>query len=178
MSGPAVSGRAVEPLLLEAAKLSVAIRRTYARLKRDPRARYYTYVLLLQQGKFYVGSSDNVYNRLLDHTLMSPSAALWVREHGPVQRIVEISRDCVADDETYKTLEYMSMFGWGNVRGAGYCRPSMRTAPVALATFERDPSRPFQYLTRAEIDAIHELVHELAELQGSPPTPPTIDALD
>ena len=98
---------ALEPMLLQSARLSVDIRRAYSRLKRDPGARYYTYVLLLQNNKMYVGSTDNIYNRLLDHCQMSKSSAIWVREHGPVQRIVEISRNCNRDDETYKTMEYM-----------------------------------------------------------------------
>lgn len=168
-----VPARAIEPLLLESARLSVAIKRTYDKIKRDPRARYYyTYVLLLQNGKMYVGTSNNIYNRLLDHRLMSASSSMWVREHGPVQRVVEIVRDCGHDDETYKTLEYMSMFGWQNVRGASYCRPSMRTAPLALAEFCRDPARPFKYLSRQEIDDVEGVVRDLADALHVPPTPP------
>ncbi len=98
---------AIEALLQQSARLSVAIRRTYATVKLDPAARYYTYVLMLQNSKFYVGSTDNIYNRLLDHCTMSASSAVWVRQHGPVHRVVEVSRNCRADDETYKTLEYM-----------------------------------------------------------------------
>lgn len=97
----------LEPLLLQSAQLSVSIRRAYARLKRDPGARYYTYVLLLNENKMYVGSTDNIYRRLLDHCQMGKSSSVWVREHGPVRRVVEISRNCGRDDEAYKTFEYM-----------------------------------------------------------------------
>lgn len=176
VSGSRAAGRALEPLLLESARLSVAIRRTFLKVKRDPKARYYyTYVLLLQGGKFYVGASNNVYNRLLDHALLAESSALWVKEHGPVQRVVEILRDCAPDDERYKTLEYMSMFGWSNVRGASYCKPSLQSAPAALAEFRRDPHRPFQYLSRREIDDICAVVDDLADAERLPPTPPPDD---
>lgn len=99
--------QSLENMLMLNARLSVNIRRAYTRLKRDPGARYFTYVLLLQNNKMYVGSTDNIYNRLLDHCQMSKNSSVWVREHGPVRRVVEVSRDCHHDDETYKTLEYM-----------------------------------------------------------------------
>lgn len=161
----------LESLLMQSARLQVGIRREYAKVKRDPASRYYTYVLLLQGGKFYVGNSDNIYARLLDHYSMSPSSALWVREHGPVQRVLEIMRDCSGDDETYKTLEYMALFGWQNVRGAGYCRPAMRCPPAALAGFRRDCTRVFQYMCREEIDEVVGLVNELAALRDAPSPP-------
>lgn len=168
----------LEAMLLQSARLQVAIRRQYSKVKRDPAARYYTYVLQLQDNKFYVGNSDSIYTRLLDHCLMSSSSSLWVRQHGPVHRVVEISRDCSRDDELYKTLEYMTMFGWQNVRGAGYCRPSMRAAPAALSEFRRDASRHFDYLTRREIDEIVSVVRELAEQQSTPSPPPSADGSD
>lgn len=153
----------LEQMLLQSAKLQVAIRRQYARLKKDPAARYFTYVLQLHSNKFYVGSSDSIYTRLLDHCLMSASSAIWVRQHGPVMRVVEVSRNCSKDDEAYKTLEYMSLFGWQNVRGAAYCRSCMRAPPGHLADFVRDPERKFDYMTRREIDEIVRVVRDLAE---------------
>lgn len=167
----------LEGMLMQSARLTVSIRRAYRRIKRDPAARYYTYVLLLQDSKMYVGSTDNIYNRLLDHCLMSPSSAVWVREHGPVQRVVEISRDCGRDDELHKTLEYMSLFGWQNVRGAGYCRSAMRAAPACLADFRRDSSRRVDYLTRKEIDEIMLVVRDLAEHHDTSSTG-SADAMD
>jgi hypothetical protein len=161
----------LDVLLRRSARLRVAIGREYLRLKRDPAARYYTYVLMLRDSKFYVGNSDSIYTRLLDHATMSPGSAVWVREHGPVQRVVEVCRGCASDDERYKTLEYMDMFGWQNVRGASWCRPAMRAAPAALAGFRRDPARPFDHLSRREIDDIAAVVGELAALQRGPGGP-------
>lgn len=152
----------IEGLLLDAARLSVLIRREYGRIKRHPPARYYTYVLQLQDDKMYVGCSDNLFTRLTEHRLLSSSAAVWVREHGPVRRVVEVSLNCAPDDEHYKTLEYMSMFGWENVRGAGWCRVAMRAPPAALADFQRDPGRHFEYMSRRDIDAVVRHVDSLA----------------
>lgn len=152
----------LEPLLLQSARLSVQIRKTYKVVKKDQAAKYYTYVLLLQNNKMYVGNTDNIYNRLLDHCLMSPASSVWVRQHGPVQRVVEIMRNCSREDEAYKTFEYMTLFGWKNVRGGSYCRPYMRSPPPTLGEWRRQQQREFDHLTRAEIDEVVTVVRDLA----------------
>lgn len=158
----------MEALLLDAARLAVRIRKSYAAVKRDPAARYYTYVLLLQRGRLYVGNTDNIYQRLLEHRMMSPSASVWVREHGPIVRLVEVCRNCSSDDETYKTLEYMDKFGWESVRGAGWCRSELKAPPAALAEFRRTASKSFDYLSRPEMDDIVASVHDLVADLSSP----------
>jgi predicted GIY-YIG superfamily endonuclease len=147
--------------LLQSARLGLAIRGEYARLKKDPAAKFYTYVLQLQEGKFYVGNTDNIYTRLLDHKLMSTSSALWVKHYGPVARVVEIARNSSASDEHYKTMLYMSMFGWENVRGSSYCKIQMFRPPEALKAFTRVRDGEFEYLTPQEIDAVWDAVDDL-----------------
>lgn len=137
--------------LFAAAQLRADIGRAMAAAKTDRSARFFTYVLLLQHGRLYVGSTDNPYMRLADHWDGGAAAAVWVREWGPPVRVVEMSRNARADDETYKVLEYADKFGWDNVRGGPWCRSSMSRAPST--PFERDDRR-FEYLTRAEIDAL------------------------
>ena len=148
-------------MLLQSAKLSLAIRAEYARLKKDQGARFYTYVLQLQGNRFYVGNTDNIYARLLEHLLMTQSSSLWVRHHGPISRVVEVCRNSAKADEHYKTLQYMDMYGWENVRGSSYCRVEMSSAPLALGVFVRDREGEFEYLTRSEIDSVLQSVHEL-----------------
>lgn len=155
----------LESLLLQSARINVQIKRYFTKVKRDPKIRYYTYVLLLQDNKLYVGNTNNIYNRLLDHCLMSDSSAVWVRRHGPVRRVVEIMRNCDKEDEHYKTMEYMELFGWQNVRGASYCRSSMRQPPAPLKDFRKDADKRFDYLSRAEIDGIVTVVRDLADQQ-------------
>lgn len=154
--------QAMQAMLLQSARLGLQVRREYERLKKDPAAKYFTYVLQLQDGKYYVGNTDNLYTRLLDHTLMTPSSSRWVQMHGPVDRVVEVARNCGRDDETYKTLQYMDMMGWRNVRGSGYCKAEMYNPPEALRTFSRTRDADFEYLSRAEIDAV---LQDIAELE-------------
>lgn len=156
--------QAVQAMLLQSARLSQQIKREYARVKKDPAAKYFTYVLQLQDGKYYVGNTDNLYARLLDHTLMTPSSSRWVQMHGPVDRVVEVARNCGRDDELYKTLQYMDMMGWQNVRGSSYCKAEMYNPPEALRTFSRTGDAGFEYLTRAEIDDVLRDIEELESL--------------
>jgi hypothetical protein len=160
--------KTLDALLFEAARLNVAIRRQYARLRGTDSihvtsaGKYFVYVLLLQDSKFYVGSTDNIYQRLLEHTVMSPSSSIWVREHGPVQRIVEVCRSCGPQDETHKTLEYMVLFGWENVRGSHWCRVALDMPPHALAAgFERG-QHAFEYLSLGEMASVRARVATLA----------------
>jgi len=151
----------LDALLLQNARLSLAIKREYGRLKKDPAAKYFTYVLQLQHGKFYVGNTDNIYTRMLDHKLMTPASSMWVKEYGPVERVVEISKNCCKEDEHYKTLQYMSMFSWENVRGSSYCRLHMFSAPEALKNFARTRDGEFDYMTADEIQGVLDAVDEL-----------------
>lgn len=154
-------------MLLQSARLGMAIRKEYARLKVDPAAKFYTYVLQLQDGKFYVGNTDNIYARMLDHHTMSPSSALWVKHFGPVQRIVEVSRNSAKADEHYKTLQYMSMFGWENVRGSSYCKVQMFGPPEGLKTFSRTREGEFEYFTPQEVEALEDAIKELQQVEES-----------
>lgn len=161
-----MSHAGLELMLMKSARLAVNIRRTYTKVKKDPSAYYYTYVLLLQDNKMYIGATDNIYNRLLHHCQMSKSSSVWVRQHGPVKRVVEITRNCDREDETLKTMEYMTMFGWKNVRGAAYCRSALRGPPPQLVDFRKD-GKLFDYLTRREIDDVVSTVRDLAEMQDA-----------
>jgi hypothetical protein len=148
-------------LLYEAAVLAAAIRGMYAQVKTHPNARYFVYVLLLQHGKLYVGSTDNPYVRLADHFACSPSSAAWVREWGPPVRVIEMVRDATLDDEHYKYAEYADKFGWDAVRGGGCCRVMMSHEPPSVKMFARRPNDSFQYLSRAEINDIVSKVTQL-----------------
>jgi hypothetical protein len=145
-------------LLHEAAVLASAIRGAYRVAKsHGSTTRYFVYVLLLQSGKLYVGSTDNPFVRFGEHFACSPSSAAWVREWGPPVRVVEMCRDCRSQDEHYKYAEYAEKFGWENVRGGGCCRVIMTQEPPSVAAFSRGngpAGSDFQYLSRAEIDDI------------------------
>jgi len=124
-------------------------------------ARYFTYVLLLQEGKIYVGSTDNIYSRLVDHFSCSSSSALWVREYGPPVRVVEISTDSSPSDEQYKYNEYADKFGYENVRGGGCCKLVMSHEPSSVTSFTRRDDKITKYMSRTEINAVVFRVHTL-----------------
>lgn len=143
----------LEDLILQSARLNVRLRKKLRAEQQDPEARYFfTYVLLLQNGNIYVGSTNSLYMRLYEHLHETDMSSQWVRLHGPVIRVLEISRNSKKDDEVYKTLEYMSLFGWQSVRGAHWCKVELKASPPALHDFQRDRS-DFRYLSRQEIDA-------------------------
>jgi predicted GIY-YIG superfamily endonuclease len=139
-------------LLLRSAELTVKIRRAYHRLKESSDAKFFTYVLLLQNGYVYVGNSDNIFVRLMDHLLQSPQSSMWVREHGPVVQVMEVILHSSKDDEMYKMLEWCDLVGYHKVRGATYCKVDARGPPPQLCDFVRDPTRHFKYASRSWID--------------------------
>jgi predicted GIY-YIG superfamily endonuclease len=141
-------------LLYDAARIGAEIRAMYLRVKEHPLARYFVYVLALQHGKLYVGSTDNIYCRLSDHFECSPRSAVWVREYGPPVRVVEICKNCTLEDEQYKFAEYADKFGFENVRGGGCCRLLMHCEPLSVRNFARRIPDTVQYLSRSEIDDI------------------------
>jgi len=114
--------------------------------------RFFTYVLQLSNNKIYVGDTSNIYARLISHFQMSESSAKWVRTHGPVVRILEITYDAPPGAERERFMEYASIFGFENVRGSCWCRDSM-TSPFGLNEFKRG-QMPHKFLNRSEIHQV------------------------
>lgn len=158
--------KSLDDLILESAKLAVQLRKKFKAQHRETSGRYYTYVLLLQDECIYVGSSNNIYIRLMEHIHDQSMSSNWVKEHGPVIRVLEIIKNSTPEDEAYKTLEYMTMFGWQSVRGASWCKVDLRHPPTALHTFTRNRA-DFEYLSRKEIDTILNTSKDLYETMCS-----------
>ena len=152
---------AIKDLLLQAARTTVEIQRRYATLKKDRSVKYFVYVLQLQNNKFYVGTTDNIFTRLLEHEARGRYCAKWVKLHGPVHRVVEIIQNAKSEDETQKTLEWMDLMGWENVRGGPYCKTDLKNPPAALETFVRQESG-LCYVSRQLVDSIHCEVKQMA----------------
>lgn len=75
------------------------------------------YVLRLENGKYYVGKTDQVINRLEDHFTMGGCA--WTRLHQPID-IVEVIPNAGPYSEDQVTKKYMGKYGPDNVRGGSY----------------------------------------------------------
>lgn len=152
-------------VLLDSARANIRVRHEYRKRKRSCDAKYFTYALLLDEGKIYVGETDNIYQRLLEHLTMSTSSAVWVRKHGPVRRVLEITSNAPEGAEEERTLEYMSTFGWENVRGSGWCRQRMLGPPPKLDTYIRGEMK-HTFMSRQDVDDIVEQVERLSEDLG------------
>lgn len=75
------------------------------------------YALKLENGKYYIGKSDNLEQRLESH--FAGSGAAWTREHRPLE-IMETRENVSRFEEDKMTKEYMEKYGIDNVRGGAY----------------------------------------------------------
>ena len=75
------------------------------------------YALKLSNGKYYIGKSDDVKQRIQSH--FSGSGSAWTREHKPF-RVMEIRENVSRFEEDKMTKEYMEKYGIDNVRGGAY----------------------------------------------------------
>lgn len=76
------------------------------------------YVLKLEEGKFYVGKTNNVGKRYREH-LAGYKSSSWTRKYKPV-KIEEVYEDADSLDEDKITVKYMMIHGIDNVRGGPY----------------------------------------------------------
>jgi len=75
------------------------------------------YVLRLEDGRYYIGKSDNVMNRYQEH--LNGRGSAWTRKYKPVS--LEKTIENVSSFEEDKiTKEYMSKYGIDKVRGGSY----------------------------------------------------------
>jgi len=91
----------------------------------------YVYVWELDEGKYYVGWSENLSRRLDEH--ISEEGAVWTKKYSPIS-IVEILRGD-KNIEKQKTLQYMKENGFENVRGAGWCLLEYKNIPVEVQKY-------------------------------------------
>lgn len=75
------------------------------------------YVLKLQNGKYYVGKSQDVQARFKAH--VNGQGCEWTRLHPPIS-ILEVRENQSPFMEDAITKEYMNKYGYENVRGGAY----------------------------------------------------------
>lgn len=87
------------------------------------------YVLLLQEGKFYVGYSERpVGERFLEH--FNYNGSKWTTRYRPIE-VLKV-KEGGPKEENELTLEMMEKHGWWNVRGGSWCKVEMESCPPAL----------------------------------------------
>ena len=77
----------------------------------------YIYALELEDGKYYIGKTDNPEYRIENHFNSTGSA--WTKLYKPLKAI-EIKPDCDDYDEDKITIQYMDKYGIDNVRGGSF----------------------------------------------------------
>lgn len=96
------------------------------------------YVLELQDGKWYVGTSLTLNIRLAQHLsgAEDSGASRWVKKHKFVS-VKEVRYPALGKMEDTVTLEYMRRFGWQNVRGGSWSQVEIPEKPRALDELEK-----------------------------------------
>ena len=76
------------------------------------------YILECEQDKYYIGSSDKVFERIQAH--FDGNGSEWTKKYPPLN-LIEIQQQNDVHHENNITLEYMSEYGIDNVRGGAWC---------------------------------------------------------
>jgi hypothetical protein len=75
------------------------------------------YILRLQEGKYYVGKTDDVAKRYQQHLKGYGSA--WTKKYKPISIARQIENASPFDEDRY-VKEYINVYGIQNVRGGSY----------------------------------------------------------
>jgi len=80
------------------------------------------YVLKLEQGKYYIGKTDNPQFRLETHFNYNGSA--WTQKYKPL-KVIKILQNKDDYDENKITFKYMDKYGIPNVRGGSFVKVTL-----------------------------------------------------
>jgi len=77
----------------------------------------FIYILQLEQGKYYIGKTNNPQFRLQNH--FNSNGSEWTKIYKPL-RVLEVKPNCDDYDEDKYTRIYMDKYGISNVRGGSF----------------------------------------------------------
>jgi predicted GIY-YIG superfamily endonuclease len=80
-------------------------------------AEKHIYILRLEEGKYYIGKSENPIKRYEAH--LAGTGSSWTKKYPPIELINVIENSSAFDEDKY-TKEYMATYGIDNVRGGSY----------------------------------------------------------
>jgi predicted GIY-YIG superfamily endonuclease len=75
------------------------------------------YILNLENGKYYIGKSNNIANRVQQH--IEGDGSVWTRKYKPIS-VKQILQNVSPFEEDKHVKEYMAKYGIDNVRGGSY----------------------------------------------------------
>lgn len=101
---------------------------------------FYTYVLELDQGKYYVGYAEKLSSRLHKH--FAGRGSVWTKKYKPKRVLYLIPTNRVGHKTAVNivTIYFMDKFGWKNVRGGSYSTPRLVNPPLKLTDWNRPTS--------------------------------------
>ena len=77
----------------------------------------FIYIIQLEQGKYYIGKTNNPQFRLESH--FNSNGSEWTKIYKPL-RVIEVKPNCDDYDEDKITIQYMDKYGINNVRGGSF----------------------------------------------------------
>jgi hypothetical protein len=89
----------------------------------------FIYALQLEQGKYYIGKTNNPQFRIDSHYNSNGSA--WTKKYKPL-RLVELIPNCNEYDEDKYTRMYMDKYGINNVRGGSFVSVTLDKSIIGL----------------------------------------------
>lgn len=95
----------------------------------------YIYTLQLENGKYYVGKTNNPQFRIQNH--IHNKASAWTSLHKPI-KVLELISDCDDYDEDKYTRVYMDKYGIQNVRGGSFVSVKLDDATIKQLTKMRN----------------------------------------
>jgi predicted GIY-YIG superfamily endonuclease len=95
------------------------------------------YVLELKEGKYYVGQSSSVVEKVYQH--FNGEGCAWTQQYKPI-KLLELRDVHTSFDENNITKEYMKRYGIEHVRGGSYHRIILEDNVISLLNQEIWPS--------------------------------------
>jgi hypothetical protein len=89
----------------------------------------FIYTLQLEQGKYYVGKTNNPEIRLESHFISNGSE--WTKKYKPV-KVLEVIPNCNDYDEDKYTRIYMDKYGIENVRGGSFVSVKLEKSTIDI----------------------------------------------
>ena len=91
------------------------------------------YILRLEQGKYYIGKSEDPQKRFTQH--LEGNGSMWTKKYKPLE-LVQVINSASNFDEDKCVKEYMNRYGISNVRGGSYSSEILTADQIRLCQME------------------------------------------